>query len=148
MTMDVDDQPLEWPTLRPNTNASPLFPLGLPDLRPIPGTENYRLAEDFAVVTADGERDDIPAGFITDGASIPALAWMLVGHPYDPDYICEALVHDFRWRKAKTWRQRTAANARFRQVLREHATASTWDKFALATGVWFGKLGNALAFWR
>ena len=146
---DVDDAPIEdWPAVHPRSATSALFPLGLPRLEPIPGTDDYQLTEDFAVVTADGERDDIPAGFVTDGASIPALFWALVGNPFDPDYIAEAIVHDHRWRKAKTWRQRTAANARFRKVLREHKAASSWDRFALATGVWFGKLGNALAFWR
>lgn len=146
---DPDDSPVEgWPVVRPEDEPSAMFPLGLPDLRPIPGSPNFRLAKDLAVVTADGERDDIKEGFVTDGASIPSFAWLFVGHPYDPDYIAESIVHDLRWRKAKTWRQRTAANARFRKVLREHGTASRWDRFALTTGVWAGKLGNALAFWR
>jgi hypothetical protein len=149
MQTDVDDAPREdWPAIRPHSTPSAMFPLGLPDLEPIPGTENYRLVSDFAVVTPDGERDDITAGFVTDGASIPGFAWLAVGHPFDPDYICEAIVHDKRWRKARTWAERTAANQRFRKVLREHGKASRWDRFALATGVWFGKLGNALAFWK
>lgn len=146
---DVDDVPAEdWPTVHPRSTPSAMFPLGLPELVPIPGTDNYRLKNDFAVVTSDGERDDIPAGFVTDGASIPRPFWVCVGNPFDPDYICEALVHDWRWRKCRTWAQRTKANARFRKILEEHHTASCWDRFALTTGVWFGKLGNALVFWR
>jgi hypothetical protein len=146
---DPDDIVIEnWPVPKLGNNPCAMFPLGMPQLEPIPGSPNYREATDFAVVTSDGVRDDIEAGFVTDGASIPRLAWLFVGHPYDPDYVVESLVHDKRWRLAKTWAERTAANHRFRQVLREHGKASRWARFSLTTGVWFGKLGNALAVWR
>jgi hypothetical protein len=146
---DIDDIEIEgWPTPKPASAVSRLFPLGLAQLVPKPRTKNYNLVEDFECVTADGQRDYIKAGFETDGASIPWIAWLLVGHPYDPNYVCESVIHDDRWRKARTWAERTAANHRCRQVLREHGAASRWDRFSLATGVWFGKLGNALAVWR
>lgn len=36
----------------------------------------------------------IDQGFTTDGASIPRVAWGLVGHPFDERYIRAALLHD------------------------------------------------------
>lgn len=38
----------------------------------------------------------IPEGFIFDGASIPRIAWSLLGvTPYEPDIILASLVHDW-----------------------------------------------------
>ncbi len=146
---DVDDNPVEdWPQPHLGTNPSPMFPLGMPQLEPIPGSRGlWILKQDWACVV-DGVCYCIPAGFITDGASIPTAFWVLVGHPFDPDYMCAALLHDFLWRQCKNWSDRTLANARFRWVLEKQGTASCWDRFSLTTGVWFGKLGNALAFWK
>ena len=36
----------------------------------------------------------VPIGYISDGASIPSLAWSIVGHPFDL-YLESAIVHDF-----------------------------------------------------
>jgi hypothetical protein len=114
----------------------------------MPGSDGlYVLIEDWKCVL-DGIAYYIHAGFVTDGASIPALFWLAVGHPFDPNYICAALLHDYLWRQCKTWADRTNANHEFRRLLQVQGTASAWDTFSLTTGVWFGKLGNALAFWR
>ena len=37
----------------------------------------------------------IPAGYSTDGASIPRPFWALVGNPFEPDFIAAAIVHDW-----------------------------------------------------
>ena len=149
MTLDVDDAPVDgWPEVSPRLNPCEMFPYGLPQIVPIPGTDSWRLTEEWAYRDAKGRLYVVPEGFETDGASIPAPFWAAVGHPYDPDYVCAAVLHDFLWRKCKTWRQRTAANRLFREILQRQGTASHWDRFALSTGVWLGKLGNALAFWR
>lgn len=55
----------------------------------------------YRVPTADGlvwaskpyDPDDAPDG-TTDGASIPAAVWSLVGLPYDPLFIRPAILHD------------------------------------------------------
>jgi hypothetical protein len=144
---DPDDIVIEnWPTPKLGRNPSPMFPLGMPQLEPMPGSNGlWILTEDWQCVI-DGWNYYIAKGFITDGASIPAAFWILVGHPFDPDYVCAALLHDFLWRQCKTWSERTFANSLFRKVLASQGTASRWDRFSLTTGVWFGKLGNALAF--
>jgi len=40
----------------------------------------------------------IPEGFDSDGASIPQLAWRLVGHPFDMRYLLQAVFHDWLYR--------------------------------------------------
>lgn len=147
--IDVDDAPREdWPVDRIGANPSAMFPLGMPQLEPIPGSKGlWVLTQDWKCVL-DGVTYFLPNGFVTDGASIPALFWTCVGHPFDPNTICAALLHDFLWRQCKTWRQRTRANDAFRKVLQRQGAAGCWSRFSLTTGVWFGKLGNALAFWR
>lgn len=37
----------------------------------------------------------IPAGFITDGASIPRFLWRVIGHPFESDYIEVYVMHDY-----------------------------------------------------
>jgi hypothetical protein len=37
----------------------------------------------------------VPAGFRTDGASVPALFWWLVGHPFSYSLLKSATLHDF-----------------------------------------------------
>lgn len=38
---------------------------------------------------------EIPVGYRFDGASIPRLAWSIIGAPFDPLYCLAACVHDF-----------------------------------------------------
>lgn len=148
-TSDVDDVVIDdWPVDRIGANPSAMFPLGMPQLEPIPGSKgDWVLIQDWQCVL-DGVTYTVPNGFVTDGASIPALFWTCVGQPFDPDYLCAALLHDFLWRQCKTWKDRTRANQAFGRVLHDQGAASCWDRFCLRTGVWLGKFGNALAFWR
>ena len=37
----------------------------------------------------------VPAGFITDGASIPRFAWSLIGSPWSGRYARAAIIHDY-----------------------------------------------------
>lgn len=38
----------------------------------------------------------VPVGFVSDGASIPRIAWRTIGHPFDARWLRSALVHDLR----------------------------------------------------
>lgn len=116
-----------------------MFPLGLPKLEPIPGTDNYRLVADFAYTRPDGTGEVIPKGFVLDGASIPRLCWRLVGHPFDPDYICAAVVHDWKWRRARTWKDLTEGTAIFAEILERQKVVSRVTRCELLTGVALGK---------
>lgn len=41
----------------------------------------------------------VPAGFITDGSSIPQPLWGFVGHPLQGGYVWAGLVHDLLYRE-------------------------------------------------
>ena len=38
---------------------------------------------------------EIPAGYRFDGASIPRLAWSIIGAPFNPDFCLAACCHDW-----------------------------------------------------
>ena len=40
---------------------------------------------------------EVPAGFVTDGASIPRLLWRVLGHPFEADIIGAAVRHSRRF---------------------------------------------------
>ncbi len=56
--------------------------------------EEYELVESFTF-TIDGEELEVPVGFQTDGASIPAFLWGYIGHPFMPKVIKAAIAHDY-----------------------------------------------------
>lgn len=64
-----------------------------PDFRRGP-RGNLRLVTSLDAI-ADGRRLHVPAGFLTDGASIPPLMWPVVGHPYSPSSLRAAILHDW-----------------------------------------------------
>lgn len=44
---------------------------------------------------ANGYRVVVPAGFVSDGASIPQFAWSIVGAPLGGRYVRASVVHDY-----------------------------------------------------
>lgn len=56
----------------------------------------------------------VPAGFVSDGATIPAPAWPLVGHPYSGSLLRAAVLHDYDL----TTIPPVAAHRRFYRALR------------------------------
>lgn len=72
-------------------------PLEQPDLRPI-SQRHYRLYQDYEYCWYPGalrNRIRIRAGFTSDGASVPRIAWTLSGLTPDGLIRAAALVHDF-----------------------------------------------------
>lgn len=67
-----------------------------PDFRRGP-RGNLRLVTPLDAII-DGRRYTVPAGFLTDGASIPPLMWPVVGHPYSPSSLRAAILHDWMCR--------------------------------------------------
>jgi hypothetical protein len=53
-----------------------------------------KLIEPFAFVDQSGIRWDAPAGAIIDGASIPQIAWSLIGGPFEGRYRNASVIHD------------------------------------------------------
>ncbi len=68
-----------------------------PVLKITSGEEGATCAELVAehTVTSCGWRITVPAGTITDGASIPRLLWRLCGHPLEVPRVYAAIVHDY-----------------------------------------------------
>lgn len=60
---------------------------------------------------------EVPAGFRTDGASIPAIFWPIVGHPLTGDHAAAAILHDCLYRQGRV--SRADADGIFRRALRE-----------------------------
>lgn len=52
------------------------------------------LTKPFAYVSPTGIRWDAPAGSIIDGASIPQVAWSIIGGPFEGKYRNASVIHD------------------------------------------------------
>jgi hypothetical protein len=65
---------------------------GQPDMR--------ELAKPFGYIDPQGTHWDVPAGFVTDGASIPLFFQPLIGGPWTENYVKAAVVHDFYIRRS------------------------------------------------
>lgn len=66
--------------------------------------EMVQLLTPFAYKDSKGVVWEVPAGFLSDGASIPRDLWPLLGGPYSGPYRDAAVVHDFYcWSKSRKW---------------------------------------------
>lgn len=54
-----------------------------------------KLLADFVYVRPDGAKMTAPAGFRSDGASIPKLAWPVADSPFTGKNLFPALIHDY-----------------------------------------------------
>ena len=68
-----------------------------PDLLLMRGRMQMELLDNYMQIFEDGSKCVVPKGYITDGASIPKIAWSIVGSPYSRPYLYAAIVHDFRY---------------------------------------------------
>lgn len=55
---------------------------------------HMEVLDDLEYVDPDGRVWRVPAGFVTDGASIPTELWSLVGSPFTGLYRIAAVFHD------------------------------------------------------
>lgn len=74
------------------------FPLVLQHV----GGRGYQLQQDFAYVTRAGRVFTAPAGFITDGGSVPRILWPLYP-PFGSDNDEAYVVHDYLYAHAETF---------------------------------------------
>lgn len=63
--------------------------------------EDHRILHEDLCAVWKGYKLTIKAGYMTDGASIPRIAWRLVGHPWGP-YLPAAVVHDILY-QSEIW---------------------------------------------
>jgi Protein of unknown function (DUF1353)/Bacterial SH3 domain len=65
---------------------------------------NMKVVEQVRFVDQQGRIWDVPAGTVTDGASIPSALWSLVGAPFSGKYRKAAVIHDhFVRTKYRSW---------------------------------------------
>lgn len=65
-------------------------------MEPKTGTDrNIQLIEPFGYKDSKGVDWDVPAGYVSDGASIPWSLWSFIGGPYDGPYRDAAVIHDY-----------------------------------------------------
>ena len=71
-----------------------LLNLPEPILTPVPGYDNLMaLTQPFAVSVC-GLTVTVRTGFQTDGGSIPAICWPIVGNPWDGKCLTGYVIHD------------------------------------------------------
>ncbi len=64
------------------------------------------LKNNFAYRDPFGVSWQAPAGYVTDGASIPEFLWDEVGVPFDPELVPAAAIHDFYCKnRVRSWQQ-------------------------------------------
>jgi hypothetical protein len=98
------------------------------------GRREFLLLSRFRQVHLDGTVDEIPAGFGSDGASIPRSLWRLES-PYGP-LLEPAIAHDYRYRLKIG--KRKQADLYFREGMAVTAVAK-WKRPLIYEGVrWFG----------
>jgi hypothetical protein len=112
-----------------------------PAIKPASGRgERYEVADDFvAKLPTTRAYLRVRAGFKTDGASIPALLWPLIGNPYDPHTIGPAIIHDALY-SAETF-PRDRADRIFLALLRQNSREASRKAATFYRAVrWFGWL--------
>ena len=113
--------------------------ISLPPPKFEPHKGRYRLIKDYSfVVDVDGVRCSftIPAGFETDGGSVPRFGWRVAGDPYDPRYIASFLVHD--WLYATHALERDAADAVLYHAMRKEGASWVKARMYYRAVRWFG----------
>lgn len=73
-------------------------------LKPLDDGRNMEVLKTFGFVDDQARIWEVPAGSITDGASIPTALWSIIGSPYTGKYLKAAIIHDyFTQTKYRTW---------------------------------------------
>ena len=93
-------------------------------------------------------RVTVPAGFTSDGASIPWPLWPILGNPISTDGVHEkhlipAVVHDWLCEAAMCYEDRVLGDAIFFRLLAEYEVPY-WKRAAMYLGVRF----YARFFWK
>lgn len=76
----------------------------------------------------------VPAGFISDGASIPKSLWWLVGPPIASNHLIPSVVHDYLCDTATNRNERLIGDAVFRLLLEQYHVPP-WKQRVMFVGV-------------
>lgn len=103
-----------------------------PLYRDVPGGHCRELVVSVAVV-GSGWVTRIPAGFVTDGASVPRVLWNIL--PPFGAYSRSALLHDWLYFSGEC--SRAEADRRFMESM-EREGVSLWKRWVMYSGVRMG----------
>ena len=114
------------PATAAETPAPPILPPNRPLIRVLPAVSDrfVRVEEDLGpwqladLGTGESLTVTVPAGYESDGASIPRWAWTLTGlYPCHPSVLGAALLHDFLYTdRGPVFCRRRTADRWFRQA--------------------------------
>ena len=90
-------------------------PLHFDNAGMIAGRRHVILTADFPCVTSLG-RITVPRHTMIDGASIPQIAFSLIGHPFDA-FLEDCVLHDFLYSKANREYTRSEADHLLRETM-------------------------------
>ena len=101
---------------------------------------NLRLQDDLPVTAWTDEGIEfavvVPKGFESDGASIPAILWPVIGAPVRSNHVYAAIVHDWLCVRAETYSQRVIGDAVFFELLKRYGVPK-WRRSLMYAGVRF-----------
>lgn len=70
----------------------------------LPDGRGMKLIEPFSYLDPRGSRWDAPVGWVVDGASIPQIAWSVIGGPFEGKYRNASVIHDVACdQKSRPW---------------------------------------------
>lgn len=81
----------------------------IPAIFEMPGHYNWHVHEPFAFYLSDDNSDviEVPAGFVTDFATVPRVFWILL--PPDGKYARASSIHDYLYDNALRTKRRPIA---------------------------------------
>jgi hypothetical protein len=97
-----------------------LFPVSKPDTNKL--EEAYEVAQDIDA-SYKGTTIWVPKFFQYDGASVPSLAWQLIGSPFHPRFMTAAVFHDWVYHTHQI--DRDAADDLFYKLLCDNRVGKT-----------------------
>lgn len=97
---------------------------------------DFKLAYPVWEVNGVTFRVTVPAGFESDGASIPPPLWPILGPPIGSSHLIPSIIHDYLCKTATTYPQRLLGDAVFFCLLKQH-DVPRWKRCLMYLGVRF-----------
>ena len=102
------------------------------------GLAQFALHEPFRYVDEDSKESVlVPIGFVTDGGSIPPMAYSIIGSPWRGKYVEAVIIHDWECFLADTLKKRKKADKKFKKLL-GILKVSFWKRELMYRGVRVG----------
>lgn len=60
-----------------------------------PGHTEFKVLSDYSYIDAAGRKWTVPVGTVVNGASIPKVAWSIMGGPWSGEHRNAAVIHDY-----------------------------------------------------